>query len=151
MAISKQELYGGFLKNFNNNLVRWDLIPFEEIESLEKVEGSKDKLNVTITDEVSLEKKENDKFLSKKLSLEVLFKYDKDKESITLIGNQITSVLGYPSSSLYIKVKDMKDITKINSSYQFMVKDSYYRWTVSLSSRVITEKEKEENADEIYR
>lgn len=151
MAISKQELYGVFLKNFNNNLVKWDLIPFEEIDSLEKVDDTKDKLVVPITDEVSLEKKESDKSLSKKLSLEVLFKYDKEKESITLVGNQITSVLGYPSSSLYFKLKDMKDVTKVNSSYQFMVKDSYYKWIVSLSSRVITEKEKEENTDETNR
>lgn len=148
MAISKQELYGVFLKNYNNRLVVWDLIPFEEISSLEKVEDSKDKLNVPITDEISLEKKEKDKSLSKKISLEVLFQYSKEKESITLVGNQITSVLGYPSSSLYFKVKDMKDVTKVNSSYEFIVKDSYYKWKISLSTRVMNEKEKEENTDE---
>lgn len=149
MSISKQELYGVFLKNFNNSLVRWDLLPLDEVSSLEKKEDSKDKVSVPITEEAVMEKNSKDKSVSKKVSLEVLFKYDKDKGNVYLVGNQISSVLGYPSSSLYFKLKDMKDINKVNSSYQFMVKDSFYQWTLTLSSSAIKQKEElnENNTD----
>lgn len=131
MSISKKEYYTDFLYGFNGNLVKWSLIP---IDNFKIEEDSKESNTVP-----------------KKVELEVMFTYNKQSGVIRLTGVQISSVLGYPSSSLIFNSKDIKDITKTNSTYQFTVKSSPYNWEMTLSSKAtITEKElKNEDAGDI--
>lgn len=136
MSISKKEFYSDFLYGFNNNLIKWVLIPIQDFQPEEKEEESKT---------------ENTKTKPMKLELEVLFTYNKATGGIKLSGVQITKILGYPSSSLVFNSKDIQNITKTNSTYQFTVKSSPYDWEMTLSSKGVTEREdlNNENAGNI--
>lgn len=135
MSLSKKEFYSDFLYKFNGNLVKWVLIP--NTENL--VQESSDQK------ESKEEKKKSKTFT--KLDLEVLFTYNKKTGSIKLSGVQITSVLGYPSSSIVFNSKDIKDINKTNSTYKFTVKSSPYDWEMTLSSEGVKNKQEEEEEE----
>ena len=148
MSISKKEFYGSFLSGFNGNLIKLRLTPLQDISDLKerfKDNSKKEKDNpivdIAITKDESLEKDKKDKTISNVIDLEVLFNYNKSRKTITIIGQQITSVLGYPSSSLYFSIDDIEDIKKTNSSYEFMVKSSFYLWGMTLSSKGIIEED----------
>lgn len=141
MSLSKKEFYSDFLYGFNGSNIKWVLYLKDNsnTEELVKEDNTKEKK--------SPEKEGQKENGSKKLELEVLFSYNKKTEVIRLSGNQITSVLGYPSSSLIFNSKDIKDITKTNSTYKFSVKNSPYYWEMTLSSRGVENKEEFENED----
>jgi hypothetical protein len=127
MSLSKKEYYSDFLYGLNNNLVKWVLLP---IENFKKEESSQS---------------EEDTSVAREVELEVMFNYNKKSGVIKLTGVQISSVLGYPSSSLVFNNKDIIGITKTNSTYQFTVKSSPYTWEITLSGKgIITEKEYED-------
>ena len=123
MSISKKEYYSDFLYGFNGNLIKWNLIPINNFKIEEKSEESNS--------------------IPKKVELEVMFTYNKQSGAIRLTGVQISSVLGYPSSSLVFNNRDIKNMTKTNSTYQFTVKGSPYNWEMTLSSKATTIPEKE--------
>lgn len=124
MSLSKKEYYSDFLYGFNNNLVKWVLLPIENFKQ---------------------EESEKDNSVAREVELEVMFTYNKKSGVIKLTGVQISSVLGYPSSSLVFNNKDIVGITKRNSTYQFTVKSSPYTWEMTLSGKgIITEKEYED-------
>ena len=156
MSLSKKEFYGSFLSGLNNQLVKLKLTPIKDISDLKgrfednpKKEEKNPNIDIPVTKEESLEKRKDDKTISNVLDLEVLFKYNKSRKTITIIGKQITSILGYPSSSLYFSIDDIEDIKKTNSSYEFMVKSSFYLWEMTLSIKCIIEEDFNEDTANI--
>ena len=149
MSLSKKEFYGSFLSGLNNQLVKLKLTPIKDISDLKgrfednpKKEEKNPNIDIPVTKEESLEKRKDDKTISNVLDLEVLFKYNKSRKTIT-------SILGYPSSSLYFSIDDIEDIKKTNSSYEFMVKSSFYLWEMTLSSKGIIEEDFNEDTANI--
>jgi hypothetical protein len=80
--------------------------------------------------------------------VEVMFAYNKQTGMIILSGVQINTILGYPSSSLRFNNKDIKDISKVNSTFQFKVKSSPYIWEMTLSNKAVKNEEQFEEKDQ---